>query len=79
MENKNKKCPHCGAKLNEDNIGFYSANIVYSRIHLEEGILEYEPDGTEMGKSGFYCRTCNTSLNFLNMDEVEKILKSEEV
>ena len=74
MENKSRKCPHCGAKLNEDNIGFYSENIVYSRIHLEKGILEYEPDGTEMGKSGFYCRECGADLS-LNKEEVKEILK----
>jgi len=77
MEDKSR-CPYCGTELNKDTIGFYSEDLNYYRICLEDGLVGYDLSGTEgIGKCGFYCRKCDSNL-MLNEDEVKEILKSKE-
>ena len=76
MDNKSKKCSHCGATLNEDSIGFFTEGVNnYYKILLSGASLEYNLDETdESGELGFYCRKCGRDL-YLSEEEVIEILK----
>ena len=77
MENKNKRiCSHCGARLNEDSIGFFTEGVNnYYKISLSGDSLEYDLDESEgSGEFGFFCRECGRDLH-LSEEEVKEILK----
>jgi len=75
MENKSKKCPRCGARLDENTIGFFSEGTNYYKTYLDGEFLGYELDEPfEIGERGFYCRECGTDLP-LSEEEVIEILK----
>jgi len=75
MENKSKKCSHCGARLDENTIGFFSEGTNFYKIYLDGEFLGYEfNDSSEIGERGFYCRECGRDLH-LSEEEVIEILK----
>ena len=75
MDNKSKKCSHCGARLDENTIGFFAEGTNFYKIFLSGEFLGYEYDESdEMGERGFYCRECGADLS-LNEEEVIEILK----
>ena len=81
MENKSKKCSHCGARLDENSIGFFTKGTNYYKIFLDTDFLGdflgYELDESdERGEKGFYCRECGKYL-YLSEEEVIEILKKE--
>ena len=77
---EDKRCPHCGAVLNEDNIQSFTVEVIYYNLYLEDGLLRHELDEPESNKienEGFCCRKCGFVLA-LSEDEVMEILKSKE-
>ena len=77
---EDRRCPHCGAVLNEDNIQSFTRGIIYYNLYLDDDLLRYEPEEPELNKiedEGFCCRKCGFVLK-LSEDEVMEILKSKE-
>ena len=76
MENKSKKCPRCGARLDENTIGFFAEETNYYTIYLDGEILRYKfAESSEIsGDFGFCCKECGADLS-LSEKEVKEILK----
>ena len=75
MENKSKKCSHCGARLDENTIGFFAEGTNFYKIFLDGEFLGYEHDESdESGELGFYCKECGRDLH-LSEEEIIEILK----
>jgi len=79
---EDRRCPHCGAVLNEDNIQSFTIEVIYYNLYLypEDDLLRYEPEepeSNEIENEGFCCRKCGFVLA-LSEDEVKEILKSKE-
>ena len=75
MENKSKRCSHCGVKLDENTIGFFAEGTNFYKIYLSGEFLGYEYDESdESGELGFYCKECGRDLS-LSEEEVIEILK----
>ena len=76
MENKSKRCSHCGARLDENTIGFFTEGVNnYYKVFLSGDCLEYDLDETEgSGEFGFFCRECGRDLH-LSEEEIIEILK----
>ena len=75
---KERKCPFCEARLDEDSIGFCEHGDITYKVFIDHDNLDYQQDETYSDYSDFYCRECGETIPYIGEEDVFELLKSEE-